>query len=306
MTIPKRSGGCCGPTPAGSGPEGGGTRDAESMREHVRKRYAAAATRGECGATADETEKAIAARCCDDARTFATGYTADDVAAIPAEADLGLGCGHPTALGGIAPGETVLDLGSGAGVDCFLAARAVGPTGKVIGVDMTPEMVARARRAGAGRFPNVDFRLGEIEHLPIGDASMDVVISNCVLNLVPDKAVAFAEIERVLKPGGRAYISDVVLLAPLPEWVRTDPDSVAACVGGALLVDDYKRTVEGAGLTIERFDLRGGGVEVALAGEDGAPAPTRDARSAAATAAQVADAALAVIRSADIVLRKAR
>ena len=187
-------------------------------------------------------------------------------------------------------------------MDCFLAARAVGPAGRVIGVDMTPEMIARASAAAAGRFPNVEFRLGEIERLPIEDASMDVVISNCVLNLVPDKAAAFAEIERVLKRGGRAYISDIVLLAPLPAAVRNHPDAIAGCVGGALLVADYKRAIEGAGLAIEKFDVRGTAV-AADAGEELAAAFAGRGDSAVA-ARSVADTVLAVLRSADVIVRK--
>ncbi len=168
------------------------------------------------------------------------------------EADLSLGCGLPTAFASLAPGETVVDLGSGAGNDVFIASRAVGPTGRVIGVDMTPEMIARAKanaqRLGAG---NVEFRLGEIESLPLEDATADVVISNCVLNLVPDKRRAFAEIHRVLKPGGRFSVSDIVLDSELPDSVRQSAELYVGCVAGALRRDDYLRIAAEAG-----FDVR--------------------------------------------------
>jgi SAM-dependent methyltransferase len=177
-----------------------------------------------------------------DAEATRAGYGSEELTAVPEGANLGLGCGNPTALGALRPGEVVLDLGSGAGIDCFLAARAVGPAGRVIGVDMTPEMLERAREnAAKGSFANVEFRLGEIEHLPVADAAVDVVISNCVINLSEDKAAVFAEMKRVLKPGGRAYLSDIALVAPLPEAVRRDPDAIAGCVGGALLIDDYRQ-----------------------------------------------------------------
>jgi len=188
-----------------------------------------------------------------------TGTARRPASTAAQEADLGLGCGHPTALGEIAPGSVVLDLGSGAGVDCFLAAEAVGPEGRVIGVDMTPEMVARARRhAASAGLGNVEFRLGEIEHVPLADGAVDVVLSNCVINLAPDKRVVFDEIRRVLRPGGRAYLSDISLTAPLPEAIRNDPEAVASCIGGAILVDDYQTLVRQAGFELERFEIRGG------------------------------------------------
>lgn len=168
--------------------------------------------------------------------------------AIPAEANLGLGCGNPTALAGLKPGETVLDLGSGAGIDCFLAARRVGPTGRVIGVDMTPEMIDRARaNARRGGFSNVEFRLGEIENLPLADSSVDVIISNCVINLSTDKPRVFREAFRVLRPGGRLLVSDLVLTSPLPAAVSQSLDAYVACVAGALTREDYLSAITAAG-----------------------------------------------------------
>jgi arsenite methyltransferase len=176
------------------------------------------------------------------------GYTRQDLTAVPEGANLGLGCGNPIALASLSPGEVVLDLGAGAGFDCFLAARRVGPGGRVIGVDMTPEMLERAREnARKGGYSNVEFRLGEIEHLPVADSSVDVIISNCVINLVPDKRQAFSEAFRVLKPGGRLMISDTVLTQPLPEAVQRSIAAYVGCVSGAVTKDAYIALVRSAG-----------------------------------------------------------
>ena len=176
------------------------------------------------------------------------GYSEAEMAAAPEGANLGLGCGNPTALASLKSGEVVLDLGSGAGFDCFLAAKKVGATGRVIGVDMTPEMIEKARKnAEKAGVANVEFRLGEIENLPVADNSVDVVISNCVINLAPDKKRVFAEAFRVLRPGGRLMVSDIVLLAELPQVIM---DSVAAhvgCLAGASRKQDYLGAVEVAG-----------------------------------------------------------
>ena len=167
------------------------------------------------------------------------GYSDEELASVP-EANLGLGCGNPLALGSIRPGETVLDLGSGAGFDCFLASRKVGPDGKVIGVDMTEEMLEKARENAVKHgIANVEFRHGNIQELPVKDASVDVIISNCVINLAPDKMAVFRDAYRVLKAGGRMYISDIVLLAELSPEQRNDPELIGGCVGGAILKDDY-------------------------------------------------------------------
>lgn len=178
------------------------------------------------------------------------GYSADDVASVPEGADMGLGCGNPNAIASLQPGETVLDLGAGGGFDCFLAARAVGPTGKVIGVDMTPDMVTLAR-ANARKInaTNVEFRLGEIERLPVADGTIDVVLSNCVINLSPEKQAVFDEAFRVLRVGGRLAISDVVAIAPIPDQLRNEAAAVSGCIGGAALVEDIKAMLAQAGFT---------------------------------------------------------
>jgi arsenite methyltransferase len=207
--VAKGSGSCCGPAPASSC----------------------------CGAA--PTAKDVSRR---------VGYSDEEMAAAPEGANLGLGCGNPIALASLKSGETVLDLGSGAGFDCFLAAKKVGSNGRVIGVDMTPEMLDKARenarRAGVA---NVEFRLGEIENLPVADGSVDAVISNCVINLAPDKARVFAEAFRALKPGGRLMVSDLVLTAPLPKVVQESVAAYVGCLAGASLKTDYLRAIGQAG-----------------------------------------------------------
>lgn len=176
------------------------------------------------------------------------GYSQDDVDQVPEGANLGLGCGNPVALASLKEGETVLDLGSGAGFDCFLAAARVGASGKVIGVDMTPDMLEKAREnARKGSYENVEFRLGEIENLPVADSLVDVIISNCVINLSEDKQRVFNETFRVLKPGGRLMVSDIVLLKELPEDLRNSISAYVECVSGALLKKDYLAAIEKAG-----------------------------------------------------------
>lgn len=176
------------------------------------------------------------------------GYTDQDLAAVPEGANLGLGCGNPVALASLKEGESVLDLGSGAGIDCFLAAQRVGPQGRVIGVDMTPEMIERARKnAKKAGHSNVEFRLGEIDDLPVEDKSVDAVISNCVINLAPDKSKVFAEAFRVLKPGGRMMVSDIVVLRELPAAVKGSIEAYVGCVAGAIRKDVYLAAMEAAG-----------------------------------------------------------
>lgn len=176
------------------------------------------------------------------------GYSDDDLNAVPDGANLGLGCGNPVALASLKEGETVLDLGSGAGFDAFLAAKKVGEKGKVIGVDMTPEMIERARgNAEKGGYENVEFRLGEIEHLPAGDNSVDAIISNCVINLSPDKKSVFNDAYRVLKPGGRLMVSDIVVLRELPDFVKNSVEAYIGCLSGAILKDEYIGAIKEAG-----------------------------------------------------------
>ena len=176
------------------------------------------------------------------------GYTEEELKAVPEGANLGLGCGNPVALASLREGETVLDLGSGAGFDCFLAANRVGETGKVIGVDMTPEMLEKAREnAEKGNYTNIEFRLGEVENLPVADNAVDVVISNCVINLAPDKKKVFAETFRVLRPGGRLMISDIVLLKELPDFIKKSIEAYIGCLSGAMMRDEYIGTIKAAG-----------------------------------------------------------
>lgn len=178
----------------------------------------------------------------------AFGYTADELASIPAEANMGLSCGNPTAYAHLKPGEVVVDLGCGGGLDVFLASPKVGTEGRAIGIDMTPEMIDRARRnADAGGFTNVEFHLGRIDALPLADGSVDCVISNCVINLAEDKYAVFREIARVLRPGGRLAVSDIALKKELPIEVSSDLLAQVGCIGGAILIDDYKRGLLEAG-----------------------------------------------------------
>ena len=176
------------------------------------------------------------------------GYSAEELSAVPEGANLGLGCGNPLALASIREGETVLDLGSGAGFDCFLAAAEVGKNGRVIGVDMTSEMVEKAKEnTKKGHYKNVEFRLGEIEKLPVTDASVDLVVSNCVINLSPDKGKVFQEAFRVLKPGGRLMVSDIVLLRELPIFIKDSIEAYVGCLSGAMIKDEYIRKIKAAG-----------------------------------------------------------
>jgi len=225
-----------------------GERSARSASiTNIREPQETASTASCCGS--QETTKA--ASCCATPQqtvSKAVGYTDEQLGAIPDGADLGLGCGNPTALASLKEGEVVLDLGSGGGIDCFLAASKVGQNGRVIGVDMTPEMIERAREnASKGNYGNVDFRLGEIEHLPVADNSVDVVISNCVINLSPDKAQVFKEAYRVLRPGGRVMVSDIVLLKELPDAIKSSVAAYTGCIAGASRKEDYLATVASAG-----------------------------------------------------------
>jgi len=206
----------------------------EEIRRIVRKSYAKIAKESPCCSNSEIDEQ--------------KGYTAEDLSSVPRGADFSLGCGNPIALASLKEGETVLDLGSGGGLDCFLAAQKVGRKGKVIGVDMTPEMLDKAREnSRRGHYENVEFRLGEIENLPVADNTADIVISNCVINLSPDKARVFKEAFRVLKPKGRLMISDIVLLKPLPDIIKKNAQAYVECISGALLKTEYLKLIEEAG-----------------------------------------------------------
>ncbi len=217
----------------------------KEIKTVVRERYGSIAMeKGSCYAPAPS--------CCGGNRaevvSKSIGYGDEEIRSVPEGANLGLGCGNPLAMASLKDGETVLDLGSGAGFDCFLAANRVGKKGKVIGVDMTPQMLDRAREnARKENYTNVEFRLGEIENLPAADNSVDVVISNCVINLAPDKSRVFKEAFRVLKPGGRLMISDIVLLKELPENVRDSIHAYVGCIAGAAMKDEYLKTIKNAG-----------------------------------------------------------
>ncbi|HVC58805.1 MAG TPA: arsenite methyltransferase [Acetobacteraceae bacterium] len=229
--------------------------DAGEIKQMVRERYGSIAA-GSCCAPA-ATASCCAPNANVDAQSSRLGYSAAELHAVPEGANLGLGCGNPQAIAALRPGETLIDLGSGAGFDCLLAARQVGPAGRVIGVDMTHEMLAKARdnarRIGAA---NVEFRLGELEHLPVADATADVIISNCVINLVPDKQQVFREAYRVLKPGGRLAIADVVNLTPLPPDLAADKALLCGCIAGAAAAADIEDWLKAAGFVDVRIAVQ--------------------------------------------------
>jgi arsenite methyltransferase len=234
------------------------THETETVHEAVRNNYASIARANMPTTPEASAEGCCAPSCCSstvDVTTLATsiGYDASELSALPEGANMGLSCGNPTAIASLQPGEVVLDLGSGGGFDVFLAGPKVGPAGRVIGIDMTPDMLALARKntqtyRDVTSLDNVEFRLGEIEHLPVPDASVDVVISNCVLNLSPDKPQVWREIARVLKPGGRIAVSDMALLQPLPQTVAGALEALVGCIAGAPLVTDTEQMMREAGL----------------------------------------------------------
>jgi len=221
----------------------------ENIKKAVRESYAKVVTSNSCCCSAPVTN------CCgqvDLAKEISSniGYTKDDLGKAPGSSNLGLGCGNPIALASLKKGEVVLDLGSGAGFDCFLAADKVGPEGKVIGVDMTPEMVDKARdNARKNNFTNVEFKQGEIESLPVADGIIDIIISNCVINLSPDKDSVFSEAFRVLKPGGRIMVSDIVLAKELPDFIKNNVSAYVGCISGAIIKYDYLNAIKKAGFT---------------------------------------------------------
>ena len=225
------------------------TQDNDRIRGQVREAYAKVAKgAGGCSVGCCGTEGA---------GSLAMGYTPDDLASVPDGSDLGLGCGNPQAIAALKPGETVLDLGSGAGFDCFLAAKRVGRSGRVIGVDMTPEMVAKARdNARRVEATNVEFRLGEIEHLPVADASVDAIVSNCVINLSPNKLAVFHEAFRALRPGGRLAISDVVALKDMPPDLAQSVEALTGCVAGAAKIEELRALLVDAGFESVQIEAR--------------------------------------------------
>ncbi len=233
-------------------------RSDEEIRHAVRQRYGDIALAGSAGCGCEPSS------CCDpdtapasDDLSVALGYSREEVSTVPEGANMGLGCGNPQAIAALQPGETVLDLGSGGGFDCFLAASVVGDDGHVIGVDMTADMIRKARKNTVkGGFPNVEFRLGEIEHIPVADNSVDVIISNCVINLSPEKQKVFTDAFRVLKPGGRLAISDIVATAPLPDAVREDLALYTGCIAGASVIDNLVSMLEMAGFADIRITPR--------------------------------------------------
>lgn len=259
---------------ADAGTSAGAAEKDQEIRDHVRDQY------GSIAKAAQAAEAPQGASCCaasgasieeylGHAKSFAgtLGYTEDELAELPEGANLGLSCGNPVALAGLAEGDVVLDLGSGGGFDCFIAGRKVGASGRVIGVDMTAEMISKARSGLAkyrelSGFDNVEFRLGEIEHLPVADASVDVLISNCVLNLSTEKAQVWREIGRVLKPGGRVAVSDIALLQPIPEAISSCLFSLSACLTGAVSVSEYEQHMADAGLENIAIKPKPGGGDV--------------------------------------------
>lgn len=255
--------------------------------DEVRRQYAATARSGLSGR--DAGVKAIAA---------AFGYTPEELASLPAESTMGLSCGNPVATAGLRPGETVVDLGCGGGFDVFLAARKVGLTGRAIGIDMTPEMLARARshaeswQAANPEAAPTEFHEARIERLPLPDGSVDCLISNCVINLAPDKGAVFREMHRVLKPGGRIAVSDIALRRPLPLDLSRDLHAYVGCIAGAILVDDYVRLLRGAGFgAVEVIDARQDLNAMAHFGAEGCcSAPGEGSAAAAACCAPQADA----------------
>jgi ubiquinone/menaquinone biosynthesis C-methylase UbiE len=249
------------------------TPDPETIKAEVRRRYGSIASgdaslntskpTGSCCSAPSVTVQASSCGCNADTQARTLGYSEADLANMPEGANLGLGCGNPVAIASLQPGQTVLDLGSGAGFDSFLAMRAVGPTGHVIGVDMTAEMITKARaNAKKGGYSNVEFRLGEIEALPVADATVDVIISNCVINLCPDKRPVYREAFRVLKPGGRIAVSDVVARIELPDEVKRDLALHSGCLAGATLEQELKTILAEAGFVDVSIRPKGNSDEV--------------------------------------------
>ena len=239
----------------------------DKIRQVVRENYAKVAESGgsSCGCGTPSDLPMIETPCCGGSGSLQKerpiqdstrmGYTSEELASVPEGADMGLGCGNPQAIAALKPGETVVDLGSGGGFDCFLAANQVGPEGRIIGIDMTPEMISKAREnALRNNYTNVEFRLGEIEHLPVADNSVNVIMSNCVINLSPDKPSVYRETFRILKPGGRIAISDMVAIAELPEELRNDLDNYCGCITGTIPASTTEKMLKEAGFENIRIE----------------------------------------------------
>ncbi|GAB5497333.1 MAG: arsenite methyltransferase [Phycisphaerales bacterium] len=277
-SVDNKADACCGPGCC----EESETASTADMHDKVREGYAEIARSGQWSGVSAQPEDASCCGgggCCGpttltaDDVARAVGYAESDLTILPGGANMGLSCGNPSALAALKEGETVIDLGSGGGFDCFIAGPKVGATGKVIGIDMTPEMLSKARgnvvsyneRSG---LDNVEFRLGEIENIPVADESVDVVISNCVINLSPDKDRVWREVARVLRPGGRVAISDLALLKPLPESVASDVEALVGCVAGAQLVDEVRASAKQAGFNDVQMTAKPQYIEAMTSAED--------------------------------------
>lgn len=248
------------------------SRDPEIIRQKVREGYGHIAVAG-------SPRRSMGGGCCGSTPVGSEqlaqliGYSSEELSALPEGANMGLSCGNPNALASLQPGEVVLDLGSGGGFDAFIAGKKVGSTGRVIGVDMTAEMLAKARKNAQSYrqttgLENVEFRLGEIEHLPLADATVDAIMSNCVINLSPDKPQVWREISRVLKPGGRVAVSDLALLKPLPQAILEMVEALVGCVAGAVLVSETERMAKEAGLTDIVLNPKSGYIDGMVDGQD--------------------------------------
>lgn len=248
---------CCTPTSDESKTSAEEQLSSDAVRQRIRDDYGKVANASNQGCSTG-----VESSCCgvsDDGQINAListrlGYSEDDLKNVPEGSDMGLGCGNPRAIASLKEGETVVDLGSGGGFDCFLAAPEVGTSGRVIGIDMTPDMISKARaNAVKGKYSTVEFRLGEIEHMPVADNTADVIISNCVINLSPDKASVFQEAFRILKPGGRLAISDVVATAVLPEEILNDKELLSGCMAGAMEIEELSALIKSVGFAEVRL-----------------------------------------------------
>jgi arsenite methyltransferase len=278
MTEQPGAGSCCN-TGCCETPSAASVTAADDVREIVREGYSAIAKSGVFAVVDNGASGSTGGGCCGATALTPSdlaakiGYSLEDLSKLPEGANMGLSCGNPTAIAGLRPDEVLLDLGSGGGFDCFLAGPKVGEGGRVIGVDMTPEMITKARKNVAAYtertgLKNVEFRLGEIEHLPLGDATVDVVISNCVINLSPDKSQVWKEMYRVLRSGGRIAVSDLALRKELPSSVKEMVEALVGCVAGAVLIEDTRKMVDAAGFTSIELQEKPGYIDAMTSFED--------------------------------------